>query len=234
MLSAAAPRLGADPRGGFTVTSRLSVVLKGTPDPLTGERKYWACGRLTAALAVGDEIAEVAIEPPPHSGHGGEVATIPGTERSSTRGPVNAKPAAKSARTDVAIASTDAWFEVVKRAFLAAVDSDAATLSACRTALEKRRGGGAQALPWLALLESGEAVALDPAFDPRHAEAPEIIDAGVRAFVGDQAGMLRRCREELGRRAAVKGKPRLVGMASALSILMGETRALGREGREQE
>lgn len=239
LLSAAAPKLGIDGRGIFTVTPSLGVLLKIRTDPRTQERAHWACGRLTAPLEMGELVEGELLEAPepvaaPSRGRAGRPArstpSVAAKEGVSSSQLFAMEQDAIVEELDQAFGGKDAWFDVVKRAFLAVVDSDTATLRACRTVLEKRKSGQAHGILWLNLLESREAEAVEPEFDPGRAFAANIVDAGVRAYVRDQPGVLRRCREALTSRAARTGKPKLAGLASALSILLGETRTISAGG----
>jgi hypothetical protein len=122
----------------------------------------------------------------------------------------------------------DAWFDIVKRAFLAFKDEDSTLADACEDALRRRVKGRRYGIPWLEVLRCDVPSPVSPYYDPFPQTYPEIMEAACRAYACGQTTAVRRCRDELARQAC--GRARLRGLADALSILTGETRIVSRGG----
>ena len=220
LLQCAGTRIGRDLRGPFRQTPRLYVLLKETGTGLV------ACGRLDQRLTVKNEAP---LE--------GQHIELPATLKARDTSPLfsGASPhglwAIQAEEISQEITENfrghDAWFDIVKRAFIAQRDGDSATRAACVQALAQRGKGRAHGIPWIqALSVPGRPV--DAFFRPESSTYPEIMDAAVRAYAAGQFSTLRKCHDEFNRRA--RGKPKLRGLADALGILLGNVPQLNRGG----
>jgi hypothetical protein len=214
---------GRDMRGMFKQTPRIFVILKSTSDGLP-----LACGKLSERLTVHEDeqseaeaVTEAVAPRAPEAQH---------STASATAEIWNEQNVELAEEVEKNYCGAEAWFDVVKCAFLAVKDGDPLMVTSCRSVLERRAKGVRFGMPWLDALLSGEAKGVNPNFDPFLAFYPVIMSTGIAAYAAGQYAVLRRCRDELERRS--RGNARLTGLTGALNILLGETRQVAQGGGE--
>ena len=222
LLAQAGMRIGRDLRGPFKQTPRLHVLLKDT-----GEGVF-AYGRLEERLTVysGEPPTDEQLESPVAGS-----SARPSTDRSTGSNDRLWELQKKEISEEITrhYDGDDAWFDIVKRAFLAERDGDWITKAACMKELGRRKKGRKYGVPWIQGLSTvAKPQSKSVPCCAGSSYYPEIMESAVHAYATGQFNMLRQCHEELSRRSY--GNPKHQGLADALGILLGEVVQIKRGG----